>query len=87
MTATYIGFQAYRSSENDVGYESVVVYDTVLANVGDGYNSGDGRFTCPVTGYYFFQVIAWSQVSFHFNRKFYNRYQITEYMFMYCSIF
>ena len=63
VTATYIGFQAYRSTENDVDGDVIIVYDTVIGNVGDGYNSNTGRFTCPVTGYYFFQVVVWTFVS------------------------
>ena len=39
---------------------SKIVYDSVLINVGDAYDSRTGVFTCPVEGVY---VFTWSTMS------------------------
>ncbi len=34
----------------------IVRFDTILANLGDGYNANTGYFTAPVKGLYFFML-------------------------------
>lgn len=64
LTATYIGFSAIREDTTNVGFLETVVYDTVTSNLGGGYDSGTGIFTCPISGYYYFSVVAFSVVRF-----------------------
>ncbi len=35
---------------------SVVLFDQVLTNIGNGYNENSGAFTAPVAGTYFFTI-------------------------------
>ena len=35
---------------------SIVVYDQILTNLGNGYNKNSGSFTVPVAGTYFFTI-------------------------------
>ena len=44
-----------------------IVFGTVNSNVGSHYNSGNGRFTAPVAGVYYFYV-GWYVVS-HSNHR------------------
>ena len=64
VTATYIGFTAHRYDETDVAFDERIVYETVTANVGSGYDSSTGIFTCPVSGYYYVSVTTFSTVSY-----------------------
>ena len=36
--------------------QPVVIYDKVYVNIGSGYDSTTGLFTCPVSGYYKFDM-------------------------------
>ncbi|XP_077997807.1 uncharacterized protein LOC144450919 [Glandiceps talaboti] len=53
---TYIG----RVSSN-----TVIVYDKVYSNDGNGYNTSTGKFTCPVSGMYYFMISALRDNSNH----------------------
>jgi len=44
--------------------QSHVIYDSIFTNVGNGYNSTTGLFTCPVSGYYRFSISAMTTVQF-----------------------
>lgn len=45
---------------------STVVYDGLLVNEGNAYNSNTGVFTCPIDGFYHFEVNALSENSLNF---------------------
>ena len=54
-------FHAYVGSYSTVPVNTIVVYDNVIINQGNGYNSGRGFFTVPTGGaglYYFFAHFA-----------------------------
>lgn len=59
---TPIAFAAYLSSTqtNATGDGTIFtpIYDTVLSNVGSGYNNATGVFTTPATGTYMFSYIT-----------------------------
>ncbi|XP_077997721.1 uncharacterized protein LOC144450854 [Glandiceps talaboti] len=41
-----------------VSSRTVIVYDKVYSNDGNGYNTSTGKFTCPVSGMYYFMISA-----------------------------
>lgn len=41
---------------------TVVVFDAVLTNAGNGYNSGSGIFVAPVSGLYSISLVASSRI-------------------------
>jgi len=41
--------------------QTPVVFDRVVTNVGDAYDSGTGRFTAPINGTYQFNVVVSAQ--------------------------
>ncbi|CAC5384868.1 unnamed protein product [Mytilus coruscus] len=48
-------FHAYLSKpEKDPGHHHTIIFDTVLANSGNGYNNHTGSFIAPVDGVYVF---------------------------------
>lgn len=47
-------FSAWRSITGVFNAGSYFVYDAVLYNIGNGYNAGNGLFTAPVGGVYYF---------------------------------
>ncbi len=52
-----VSFQAYRTSNQSLAANSeseTVIFDTIIANNGGGYNPSTGVFTAPETGYYCF---------------------------------
>ena len=54
-------FHAYVGSYSTIPVNTIVVYDNVIINQGNGYNSGTGVFTVPTGGaglYYFFAHFA-----------------------------
>ena len=61
VNTTYVGFHAVRTSSDDVDSGGVVVYDSVYMDVGAAYNAGNGIFTCPVIGYYYFAVTCYTE--------------------------
>ncbi|XP_070541974.1 complement C1q subcomponent subunit B-like [Ptychodera flava] len=44
------------SSLGPVSSHTTVIYDKVYSNVGNGYSSSTGKFTCSVSGIYFFMI-------------------------------
>lgn len=50
-------FNAYRSA-GDITEVSLIVWDQVTLNIGNCYNSTDGKFTAPIDGTYFFSWFA-----------------------------
>ena len=56
-----VAFHAYLDSYGTIPVNTVVIYDNVFVNLGNGYNSGTGVFTVPTGGaglYYFFAHFA-----------------------------
>ncbi|XP_069109618.1 cerebellin-1-like isoform X2 [Argopecten irradians] len=53
-----IGFSASLSTSTALGDHQIIVFDTVVSNDGNGYDSRHGHFTAPVTGLYAFSVTA-----------------------------
>jgi len=54
VTGTPIMFSAYGLANYTVANGAEFVFNTVVTNVGGGYNSSTGRFTAPINGYYMF---------------------------------
>ncbi|XP_060591456.1 complement C1q-like protein 4 [Ruditapes philippinarum] len=51
-----VGFNVHLSSTKTVNRGDKVVFDTVITNQGEGYDSFTGIFTAPHTGLYFFSA-------------------------------
>ena len=52
-----VAFFAYLSKNwNKLGRGTILVYDKVNLNDGNGYNKADGKFTAPSSGLYVFHV-------------------------------
>ena len=49
-------FTAYVTLGGDFKENETIVFGTVVTNIGDGYSNSSGTFTCPVDGYYVFQL-------------------------------
>nr|KAI8738783.1 complement C1q-like protein 4; partial [Biomphalaria glabrata] len=56
-----VAFSAGLSQQLSLAAKKTVIYDTIITNVGGGYNTG--IFTCPTAGLYVFQFHALSQSS------------------------
>lgn len=61
--ANEIAFSAGLGHDEHLQASQKVVYDTVFSNVGGGYDSATGIFTCPQAGIYVFQFHALSHSS------------------------
>lgn len=55
-----VAFMAYEPS---TGSSSELIFSTTKVNDGNGYNTSTGRFTCTVTGLYFFSVTLTKHVN------------------------
>jgi hypothetical protein len=42
------------TNSNNTNFTGTLIFDTTQVNVGGHYNTGNGRFTAPVTGSYYF---------------------------------
>ncbi|XP_021354625.1 cerebellin-1-like [Mizuhopecten yessoensis] len=51
-----VGFSASLSTTTALGDSQIVVFDTVVTNDGNGYDTRHGHFTAPVAGLYAFSV-------------------------------
>ncbi|XP_038058417.1 collagen alpha-1(X) chain-like [Patiria miniata] len=49
-----VAFSAYRTARVTGDAGDVIIFDNIETNLGDGYDSGTGVFTCSITGAYFF---------------------------------
>ncbi|XP_033729305.1 cerebellin-1-like [Pecten maximus] len=56
--ANNVGFSASLSTSTALGDHQIVVFDTILTNDGNGYDSKSGHFTAPLPGLYAFSVTA-----------------------------
>lgn len=63
VNVTYIAFSAHRSDTEQVEPGERIIYNSVRMNVGGAYDAGNGVFTCPINGYYFFSITSFSLVS------------------------
>nr|ALA16010.1 C1q-domain-containing protein-1 [Mytilus coruscus] len=75
-----VGFHANRGSTIflDTARDQTVVYDKVITNVGNGYNSRTGIFTCPKGGLYSFSWTSLTPPGKRFETRFIlNRNRIT----------
>ena len=65
-------FSAWRSVAGVFNTGSYFVYDAVIYNIGNGYNAGNGLFTAPVAGvYYFFAHCITDQSTGELRHSFY----------------
>ncbi|XP_069120445.1 complement C1q-like protein 2 [Argopecten irradians] len=53
-----IGFSTSLSTTKALGLNQIVVFDTIITNDGNGYDTREGHFTAPVPGLYAFSVTA-----------------------------
>ncbi|XP_077997601.1 caprin-2-like [Glandiceps talaboti] len=59
-----VAFSVVRTTSlGPVSSDTVIVYDKVYSNDGNGYNTSTGKFTCPVSGMYYFMISALRQSS------------------------
>ena len=56
----YIGFTAHHSGNMGLSGGQTAAFDTALTNVGGGYDTNTGIFTCPTSGLYFFGVATYT---------------------------
>ncbi|XP_077997915.1 uncharacterized protein LOC144451031 [Glandiceps talaboti] len=49
------------SSMGPVSSSTVIVYEKVYSNDGNGYSTSTGKFTCPVSGMYYFSISGMQQ--------------------------
>ncbi|XP_045205567.2 complement C1q-like protein 2 [Mercenaria mercenaria] len=54
VSAPNIAFNAHRTSSLTANTNDVIVFDTVILNEGEGYDSDTGIFTVPESGLYYF---------------------------------
>ncbi|CAC5358875.1 unnamed protein product [Mytilus coruscus] len=55
-----IAFSAYRSASQSLSSGTIVHFDKVWTNIGNGYNPNTGIFTAPRTGLYHFTSVVMS---------------------------
>ncbi|XP_071122400.1 collagen alpha-2(VIII) chain-like [Mytilus edulis] len=64
-----IAFHAYLSkTEIDPGHHHTIIFDSVLANSGNGYSNNTGAFTAPLGGMYVMYVFAFTVVGYQGTR-------------------
>ncbi|XP_069110171.1 complement C1q-like protein 4 [Argopecten irradians] len=51
-----VGFHVSLSTTTALGEHQIVVFDTIVTNYGNGYDSRHGHFTAPVSGLYAFAI-------------------------------
>lgn len=56
-----IAFSAYRSTSQSLSIGTVVKFDKVWTNIGNGYNPNTGIFTAPRSGLYHFTSVRMSE--------------------------
>ncbi|XP_038059259.1 collagen alpha-1(X) chain-like [Patiria miniata] len=49
-----VAFSAYRTSGVTGSSRDIIIFDNIMTNLADGYDSGSGIFTCSTPGAYFF---------------------------------
>lgn len=67
MTSSPVHFSARVDFDQVVAKAGIIVYQQILTNVGDAYNSTNGYFTAPQEGWYIFDV---TMVSTYYERMF-----------------
>ncbi len=56
---TFPKFSAYRNATlTSSASGSIIVFDTEIFDIGNNYNTSNGRFTAPATGYYEFNGLV-----------------------------
>ena len=58
---TKVFFSVALTQDVTLPARGVLVFDKILQNVGGGYSASSGAFTCPVDGYYLFEMHALSE--------------------------
>ncbi|XP_069122560.1 complement C1q-like protein 4 [Argopecten irradians] len=58
ISSQSIGFYAKLSTTTALGDHQIIVFDIVVTNDGNGYDSRHGHFTAPVSGLYAFSLTA-----------------------------
>ncbi|XP_060562208.1 uncharacterized protein LOC132721852 [Ruditapes philippinarum] len=53
LTKPIIAFSAYvKEQKIHIPQNQIIVFNSIITNVGNGYNSASGKFVAPVAGYY-----------------------------------
>ncbi|XP_048774716.1 complement C1q tumor necrosis factor-related protein 1-like isoform X2 [Ostrea edulis] len=78
-TDKFVGFSAGLTSMVNTNDTDLIVYDRVFLNMGNGYNSNTGVFTCPNAGTYAFLVHGVSTATSQLNLDLYrnNNYTVS----------
>ncbi|XP_069109616.1 uncharacterized protein, partial [Argopecten irradians] len=56
LASQSVGFHVSLSTTTAFGDHQIVVFDTIVTNVGNGYDSRHGHFTAPASGLYAFAI-------------------------------
>ena len=51
---TYVAFSASATNQQGVGQSRKYIFDNVITNHGNGYETSIYEFTCPISGLYMF---------------------------------
>ena len=60
-----VGFSAYATSEEQCNDGDKIIFDAIVSNIGNHYNTDTYKFTCPYHGLYLFNV---NIVAYHSNQ-------------------
>ncbi|XP_038075633.1 uncharacterized protein LOC119743302 [Patiria miniata] len=60
-----VAFSAYRTTSVTGGGGDVIIFDNIESNLGDGYDSQSGVFSCSIPGVYFFTATLQRMSSVH----------------------
>ena len=72
---TKVFFSVALTQDATLPANSVLVFDKILQNIGGGYSASSGAFTCPVDGYYLFEMHALSEYNKLFSLELYHNGQ------------
>ena len=57
---TAVGFTAYASTSRYFDAGEKIVFDSIISNVGNGYDATTSTFTCPTAGLYLISLVIYS---------------------------
>ncbi|KAK3082621.1 hypothetical protein FSP39_000641, partial [Pinctada imbricata] len=75
--ASAVAFSAGITRTTQLNHSEILVYDRIFTNIGSGYDSSTGRFKCPNSGIYVFQMHSVSNQGKHvWTELYHNGYYI-----------